>query len=47
MLHRLTIICCIGALQTRLQVKLMAALVLAGTSTEGLSKPGKLAAISR
>lgn len=35
------------ALHDRLQVKLMAALVLAGTSTEGLSKPGKLAAISR
>ena len=31
----------------RAQVKLMAALVLAGTSTEGLSKPGKLAAIAR
>jgi hypothetical protein len=29
------------------KVKLMAALVLAGTSTEGLSKPGRLAAISQ
>lgn len=28
------------------KVKLMAALVLAGTSTEGLSKPGRLASIA-